>query len=161
MGVRSLLAVALLVAVTACVTSAGAGIDVRDCSKGETRSALVSFVRAFNAGDYRRLNASFADASWFRWYSSNPPGQRRDPQAQQRGTLIRYFRTRHAQHDRFRLVSFTFNGDSGGYANFVWKMRRSASDFRGGAWFTAEAKGAAICDGPDLRFIVMSLGGPE
>jgi hypothetical protein len=40
-------------------------------------------------------------------------------------------------------------------------MERSAADFRDGAWFVTEAKGAALCQGADARFIVMSIGSPE
>jgi hypothetical protein len=118
-------------------------------------------MAAFNAGDYRRLDALFVGPSWFRWYSSSSPGERFDPQAQRRNTLIAYFRARHLQRDRFRLVSFKFNGNSLGYGNFIWKMTRSAGDFRAGSWFTVEAKGAALCEGASTRFIVMSVGAPE
>ena len=132
-----------------------------DCTAAETHAALASFVAAFNGGDYGRLNALFAGPSWFRWYSSSAPGERFDPQAQRRNTLIAYFRARHAKRDRFRLVSFKFNGNSLGYGNLVWKMKRSAGDFRDGAWFTVEAKGAALCEGVSVTFIVMSVGAPE
>ena len=40
-------------------------------------------------------------------------------------------------------------------------MRRSAADFRNGAWFGAYAKGAALCRNASVRFIVMSVGTPE
>jgi hypothetical protein len=135
--------------------------SITNCTAMQTRSALVSFIAAFNAGDSARLDALFAGPSWFRWYSSSAPGARFDPQARTRGTLIAYFRARHAQRDRFRLVSFRFNGNTLGYANLVWKMRRSAGDFGDGAWFTVEAKGAARCWGASTRFITMSVGGPE
>ena len=121
----------------------------------------MSFVSAFSAGDYRRLNTLFAGASWFRWYSSSSPGVRFNPQAQQRDTLIGYFHSRHAQNDRFRLTSFRFTGNSNGFGNFTWKVERSAADYESGAWFATEAKGAALCRGPNARFIVMSIGSPE
>ncbi|MHB8470181.1 MAG: hypothetical protein ACYDCH_10560 [Gaiellaceae bacterium] len=138
-----------------------AGGPITNCTAKQTRSALVSFMAAFSAGDYRRLDALFAGPSWFRWYSSSAPGVRFDPQAQRRNTLIAYFRIRHAQRDRLRLMSFKFNGNSLGYGNFIWKMKRSAGDFRAGAWFTVEAKGAALCEGASARFIVMSVGAPD
>ena len=134
---------------------------VTACTMRETRAAFVSFSGAFNTGDYRRLNTLFAGPAWFRWYSSSAPGARFDPQARQRNTLMAYFRARHAQRDRFRLLSFTFNGNALGYGNFVWKMERSAADFRAGARFTVEAKGAAVCEGASARFIVMSVGAAE
>jgi hypothetical protein len=155
--VRFLLAIVALVLVGS--TPAHSGVTA--CTKSETRSALVSFVRAFNAGDYRRLNRLFAGPSWFRWYSSSTPGVRFNPQAQERGTLISYFGSRHAQSDRFKLVSFHFTGNSNGFGNFAWKTERSAADFRDGASFVTEAKGAVLCRGADARFIVMSIGSPE
>ncbi len=138
-----------------------AGGPITHCTAKQTRSALTSFVAAFDAGSYRRLDTLFAGPSWFRWYSSSAPGERFDPEARKRDTLVSYFRTRHAKRDRFRLVSFTFTGDSLGFGNFVWKMKRSAGDFRDGAWFTAEAKGATLCEGGSVRFIAMSVGAPE
>lgn len=138
-----------------------AGGPITKCTARQTRSVLVSFMAAFNAGDYRRLDGMFAGPPWFRWYSSSAPGARFGPQAQVRNTLIAYFRARHAQRERFRLVSFKFNGNSLGYGNFIWKMKRSAGDFRDGAWFTVEAKGAALCEGASTRFIVMGVGAPE
>lgn len=125
------------------------------------RSALASFVRAFNGGDYRSLNKLFAGSAWFRWYSSSTPGVRINPEAQRRGSLIDYFAGRHAQGDRFKLMSFRFTGNSSGFGNFTWKAERSAADFRHGAWFVTEAKGAALCQGAVARFIVMSVGSPE
>jgi hypothetical protein len=166
-AVRVLLATVALVGLAAGAAVAGAEPSVparrgvTACTKSETRSALVSFVRAFNAGDYRRLNELFAGHPWFRWYSSSAPGARLDAQAQQRSTLISYFRDRHARSDRFKLVSFRFTGNSNGFGNFTWKMERSAADFRDRAWFVTEAKGAAVCQGGDARFVVMSIGAPE
>jgi hypothetical protein len=156
------LGVACLVGVgTATGATERTGALITPCEAQPTRAALGDFVRAFNAGDYRRLNALFAGPSWFRWYSSNAPGQRLRADAQNRATLIRYFRSRHRKADRLRLVSFRFNGNSNGYGNFIWKMRRSAADFRSGAWFKIESKGTALCRDENVSFIVMSLGAPE
>ena len=63
-----------------------AGGPITNCTAVQTRSALASFVAAFDAGDYQRLNALFAGPSWFRWYSSSAPGERFDPQAR-RGAI--------------------------------------------------------------------------
>lgn len=131
------------------------------CRPAQARAALASFVGAFNRGDYRRLDSLFAEPPLFRWYSSNQPGLRIDPAARTRDTLIRYFRSRRAKDDRLRLVSFHFTDNSGGYGNFWFKMRRSASDFRGGAWFGLLGKGAASCSTESVKLIVISLGGPD
>ena len=139
------------------LSSAGPSV-VTNCTSAQVRAALASFVSAFSAGEYRRLNGLFAAPMWFRWYSSSRPGERVGAAAQRRATLVGYFRSRHASRDQLRLVSFKFNGNTLGYGNFVFKMKRSAADFREGAWFTVEAKGAALCEGASTRFIVMSVG---
>lgn len=136
-----------------------------DCTLGATRTALASFVAAFNGGDYHQLDALFAVPPLFQWYSSNVPGLRRTAAAHNRDTLIAYFRARHLKRDRLRLVSFTFNGNSHGHGNFVFKMKRSAADYRRGAWFGLIGKGAAVCSDESseqpVQFIVVSIGGPN
>jgi hypothetical protein len=163
--------VGAIVVLALCVSSASVSgtsvsttrnADVVDrCTAGRTLATLVQFMRAFNAGDFRRLNGLFAGPTLFRWYSSSAPGVRFDPMAQQRSTLIGYFRERHRQHDRLRLVSFQFNGNFNGSGNFIWKMRRAAADFRDGAWFSVQAKGAVLCRTASVRFIVISIGAAE
>ena len=126
------------------------------------RLALRAFVSAFDRGETARLDALFAEPPLFGWYSSNAPGLRRAAAARDRATLLAYFRGRHARHDRLRLVAFTFNGSAAGLGNAVFRMRRSASDYRRGAWFGVIGKAAASCDGgahTPVRFVVFSLGG--
>ena len=72
---------------------------------------------------------------------------------------MRYFRARHLRNDRLRLVSFRFNGNSGTLGHFDFRLRRSATDFRSGAWFGLVGKGASACDGARATFVVVSLGG--
>jgi hypothetical protein len=134
-----------------------------DCTPQATRTALASFVAAFNRNEDEKLGALFAQLPLFQWYSSNVPGLRTTAAARDRDGLIAYFRSRHVKRDRLRLVSFTFTGDSPGYGNFVFKMKRSAADYRRGAWFGLTGKGAAVCSAQSVQpvqFIVVSLGGP-
>ncbi len=130
------------------------------CSSAETRAALISFVTAFNRGDFARLDSLFASEPAFEWYSSEAPGQRLGTKAKRRTTLIGYFRMRHANGDRLGLGSFGFNGNSRRYGNFEMTIRRKAQGYMRGAWFQQLSKGAAICDGKTVQFIVMSLGRP-
>ena len=125
------------------------------CAAQQTRETWVSFLGAFTQGSYVRLDSLFAEAPVFGWYSSNLPGLRRTTAARNRGTLIEYFRTRHAKRDRLRLVSFTYNGNG----NFTYKLRRSARDYQGGAWFGLSGKGALICSGVSPQLTVVSVGG--
>jgi hypothetical protein len=126
----------------------------------------ASFTAAYTSGAYGRLDALFADPPLFGWYASNVPGLRRASAARSRNGLVAYFRARHAQHDRLRLTSFTFNGNSNGRGNFVFKLRRSAADYHRGGWFGLVGKGAAVCAAPSpyvehpVQFVVLSLGGP-
>jgi ketosteroid isomerase-like protein len=121
----------------------------------------VSFVAAFDRGDLARLDALFAPGTSFEWYSSNAPGLRVSEAARNRDSLRAYFRRRHLVHDRLRLVSFVFTGNSSGYGNAAFTMRRAASDYRRGDWFRLSGKAAARCSGKaSVQFIVLSLGGP-
>lgn len=132
-----------------------------DCTSTTVRSALVSFLTAYNEGDLERLDSLFAEPPAFQWYSANGPGQRIGSSARQRDTLIGYFRARHRLGDLLNLVSFQFNGNWGGHGNFGMVLKRSISNFRQGEWFRLQAKGAAECAGRSPLFTVMSLGKPK
>ena len=125
------------------------------CTGRETKAAWVSFLGAFTKGDYARLDELFADKPDFGWFSANAPGLRSTTAAMNRATLIDYFRKRHAQRDRLRLISFQWNGEG----NFTYTLWRSTNDYRSGASFHLIGKGAADCSHGSPRFIVVSLGG--
>lgn len=152
-----------LICASAALLGAGAGeaSQPQRCGAAETRAAVAAFARAFNRGDYETLDSLFAMPPTFRWFSSNPPGERIGPAAKRRPTLIRYFRGRRSVGDRLGLISFRFNGNWGGHGNFETTMRRSVPTFRGGDWFTLGAKGAIFCEGDANRFAVLTLGMPE
>jgi hypothetical protein len=126
------------------------------CTARQTRATWVSFLGAFTQGNYAKLDAMFAEAPDFVWYSSNRPGLRRTSAARNRSTLIEYFRSRHAKADRLRLASFRDNGNG----NFTYKLRRSARDYKSGAWFGLTGKGSVMCTGLSPQLIVVSVGGP-
>jgi hypothetical protein len=135
------------------------------CSAAVSRAAFGAFVAAFNTGDLARLDALFADADDFQWFSSNAPGLRRTTAAKNRATLLRYFRSRHLMRDRLALVAFHYTAtDSVGRGNFTFTLKRSASDFRKGARFGLIGKGATMCTddvGEPARFVVISVGGAD
>ncbi len=127
------------------------------CSAEASRATWVAFVKAYTRGDYTQLNSLFAQPPQFQWYSANTPGLRRTTAARDRDTLMAYFRARHAQSDRLRLIAFTFNGDG----NFTYTLRRSAGDYKHGASFGLIGKAVATCsDNSPPQLIVVSLGGP-
>jgi hypothetical protein len=131
------------------------------CTAKRVRGALVQFVGAFNRGDYEALDGLFAQEPQFQWLFSDRPGRRVGPAARNRATLIRYFKARHARSDRLSLLSFHFTGNSPRWGNFELRARRSAGDYRGGRWFGALAKGAAVCSGRETSFIVLTFAGPS
>jgi len=162
----------VLVVLCTALTASAAGATTRahlvtgsDCTANATRTALASFIVAFNRGSYAKLDTLFARPPLFQWYASNAPGLRRTATAHDRNSLIAYFRARHLRRDRLRLVRFTFNGNAGGNGNFVFKLKRSASDYRRGAWFGLIGKAASVCSDDafqqPVQLIVVSLGGPN
>jgi hypothetical protein len=132
------------------------------CMPQLVRSAFASFVVSFNQGDEPQLDRLFAQPPQFQWYSSNAPGLRRSQAAKNRHGLLAYFRVRHLKRDRMRLLSFTFANNTRGYGNFLFRMKRSAGDYRNGAWFGLVGKGSAVCSEAGeqpVQFIVISIGG--
>jgi hypothetical protein len=134
----------------------GLGRPGATCTARVTKTAWVSFLGAFTIGNYRRLDELFADEPDFGWFSSNTPGLRTTTAARDRRTLINYFRKRHAQRDRLRLISFQWHGKG----NFTYTLWRSANDYKAGAAFHLIGKGFADCSEGLPRFVIVSLGGP-
>ncbi len=144
-----------------------AATATQGCSAITIRSAVTRFVTAYNTGASPQLDALFARAPEFRWYSAGQPGVRVGSDAYRRDTLLSYFRDRYRHRDRLRLLSLRFNGNSNGFGNFESRFERRATDYRGGKPFHLIGKGAAICGSAEgfisakVRVIVMSLGSPE
>jgi hypothetical protein len=131
------------------------------CTPAEVQSVVQRFVRAFNAGDSRRLDRLFAREPGFEWYSTDAPGERLRGAAYDRATLLRYFARRHARDERLELRSFQVNGNTEAagiepYGNFQYKLVRSARDLAPTHYL---GKGAARCyaSRPDVIF-VWSMG---
>jgi len=130
------------------------------CDVNALRRTLGAFVRAYNEGDFRRLDRLFSRAR-FVWYSSSgPPGERVRAEALRRDTLIAYFRERHGHGDRLALSGFRFNSYERErvLGHFEISARRRADDFRDGAWFEIVGKGALDCSKPPVTIAVLSLG---
>jgi hypothetical protein len=138
--------------------AAPASASAESCRPADVRAALGSFAHAYSRGEYATLDSLFAPEPDFQWYSTDAPGTRLRGSSKRRATLVPYFEARHRLHDRFALRTFQFNGNSPRYGNFQMEMRRRTDGFRGGKWFGVFGKGAAICDGDDVRFIVLTFG---
>lgn len=115
------------------------------CTAGEVEALVGRFVGAFNKGDAGELDDIFAREPEFEWYSTDAPGERLTPLANDRPSLVPYFRDRHALSEQLKLGSFTFNGNTTGsrpYGNFVYTLTRSADDLGATPY---RGKGAALC----------------
>jgi hypothetical protein len=129
------------------------------CDVTVLRRSLDQFVRAYNDGDLQRLNTLFARTS-FLWYSSGAPGIRIRADAENRATLIPYFKQRHGRGDRLSSLRFQFNGFdfSRVIGNFQFSMLRRASDFHGNRWLHVVGKGGLDCSRSPITILGMSLG---
>ncbi len=127
---------------------------VRNCTSGETRQLVLTFVSAFNRGDSARLNEVFATAPRFRWYSTGGPGKRLGSAAHKRGTLIRYFAARYAERERLTLIGWRSGGNANGYVHFQFVLIREARDLRPTPY---QGKGAAICSNAANTIAVWSM----
>ena len=132
------------------------------CDVAAVTATLRAFVRAYNRGDLARLDRLFSHRR-FAWYSSGGPGVRRVRDAEERATLMDYFRRRHLRHDRLAVLTFRFNGyePQRELGHFQLTGRRRADDFRGGQWFPLSGKGALDCSKPPVTIGVLSLGPPS
>lgn len=116
------------------------------CTAGEVETLVRRFIAAFNAGDLMALDALFAREPEFEWYSTDAPGERLSPPANDRPSLVPYFAARRALGEELTLRSFRFNGNSGNggrpYGNFGYGLTRSAEDLEPTPY---DGKGAALC----------------
>jgi hypothetical protein len=127
------------------------------CSPAQTRALVGAFVNAFNRGDQRAINATWASKLWFKWYSvTTEPGARTPDESARRDTLLPYLARRHAAHEVLSLTSVRINGVSGGgYRNFEFKLMRIADDLPGGP-IAYVGKGASTCSTGRLFVWVMN-----
>lgn len=112
-------------------------------SRDEVDRLVKTFLRAFNKGKSGQLDELVAAEPDFEWYSV--AGERTGAEAEDRSTLIRYFRSRHRLEERLLLVRLKIGeerGWHGGY-DFFFKLRRSSSD--AGSEGVYRGKGAASC----------------
>ena len=120
-----------------------AGAAAVRCNGRETLAAVKRFVAEFNRGDLQALDRRFAPAERFEWYSTSAPGERFNDAAKDRATLIRYFKARHAKHERLTLRSVKYNGAAEAkYGNFEFTLTRRADDLHAAPYL---GKGAAWC----------------
>ena len=116
------------------------------CDERGSRELVARFIRAFNAGNVKQLDAVFARGMSWRWYAvGSAPGRRVQVAAYNRTTLIKYFRARHKQRERLVLRSFQYSGWSNGFSNFHYELTRIADDMRPRVARTYVGKGSVSC----------------
>lgn len=156
MRLGALALVASIALVSPAATQATSG-DA-SCDALTARATLRAFVHAFNHGQQDRLQRLFAQTPEFGWYSVAPPHGRTNQRAQDRSSLIAYFRARHSRMETIRVTSFSFASteerNGARFAHFSGRITRTATDL------PLERRGfkAAIRCDLSTQFVVVSIG---
>lgn len=99
------------------------------CTGGSVETVVTGFIEAFNTGNENSMQQLFSQAGQgFFWYSTDSPGQRFGPAADDRSSLTAYFMQRHAAHESLHLSSFKFNGNNTSMGDFEYTLTRTADD---------------------------------
>jgi hypothetical protein len=124
------------------------------CDVAALRSTLAAFVRAYNGGDFKRLDRLFSREPRFVWYSWGRTAR------SDRAALIPNFRRRYQRGDRLRSVTFRFNGyeRERNHGHFELRAERRAEDLQDGGWLPMVGKGALDCSKPPVSILLMFLG---
>jgi hypothetical protein len=123
------------------------------CNSPHDTAALISnFLDAFNRGDSTELGRFFGTD--LMWYSVTEP--ERNFVAYNKDELLKYFKGRHAHHERLQLVSIEVRGPSWhGGVDIVYALTRKADDL-GLQGQSLSGKGAVSCG--DRTIFVWSMG---
>jgi hypothetical protein len=144
----------VLVGGAASTAAPGAEAAFPVCTGAQVRSLVTQHLAAFNKGDRPKLDQLW-ERERFMWYSTMGPGVRLGEEAKRRSTLLRYFADRRAHHERLRLRTFQFNGNSNGFGHFEYRLWRMADELP--AAVAVVGKGATTC-GDQRRIAVWSMG---
>lgn len=128
------------------------------CTAPGAAALVRGFFAALTERRVRDLDAYFAPATRFQWYSNGAaPGVRLDQAAADRGTLLGYLLRRQGRHERFAVTWFKFNGyrASDRTGHFGLRLHRAADDLPEGSQ-RLSGKGAVDCDSGKL--MVVSIG---
>ena len=119
----------LLVLLAGCQGSQGAtsGSSPSPCTADDIRHVVERFINAFNQGDIGQLDR-LVSSQQFNWYSTDAPGERFNAQADDRGNLMAYFASRHAQHEHLALNSLDVTFTDARRGGFSFRVTRSADD---------------------------------
>lgn len=136
------------------VGSPTAGAAAQGCGAQDAQGLVEQFIANFNAGDVAGVDRLVAPPKTFQWYSTDGPGERLDPQARNRTSLLEYVAVRHTQHKRLELRRIQFNGVTGAFGNFEFDLIRTADDLLPTAY---SGKGAIDCTSRPPTLAVWSM----
>lgn len=137
----------VLLAVLGGTTEGLAREKTKWCSRAHARQLVHDFIDAYNEGNLGRLDAIIATEPDFGFFRVSP--ERDSRFAEDRSTLIPYFRERHDLDDQLELVDFRLNSKRGSSPSNIWgfglKIRRTSDDILPWGNATFVGKGAADC----------------
>ncbi len=125
----------LSVSVTGCASGVSDGAESfpEDCTRQIVRAGIESFLEAFNKRDIQTLDALFAPASEFEWYSVSGSGssRRMGETSRDRSTLLEYFKARFEQDEVLELRSFSSSYErERNLAHFSFRISHEADDLK-------------------------------
>lgn len=138
-----------------------ASSTAEECGPATARASLAAYMVAANNGRFADLDAVFAPAGEFVWYSTAPPKGRVGTASRNRATLLAFFRARHLKREKLAIATFRHVGtqqrDGVLLANFNGDLRRTATDLHPER---RHYKGTLRCADGSNQLIVVSIGGP-
>jgi hypothetical protein len=125
------------------------------CTPPAVAGLITDFFHAFNRGDAQAAvqimdpqagPPKIRPRGWFSLDETDSTGPGRHRALYKRAALARYFTSRHAQHERMRLLAVLVRR-SGKRADIEFRVRRSADDLAsiGITRHVAFGKGAVLC----------------
>ncbi len=134
-------------------TSGSPGTPSR-CTPQDVRQVSERFIDAFNRGDIAQLD-QLVSTQLFDHYSTRAPGQRLNAESHDRGTLMAYFASRHAQNEHLVLNSLDVTYTNARQGGFSFSVTRSADD--GLPPTRYDGKGGVQCATRPISLVVWSM----
>jgi hypothetical protein len=134
--------------------TSGSPATSSQCTPQDVRQVVDRFIDAFNRGDTSQLD-QLVSTQLFNQYSTGAPGQRLNAESHDRGNLMAYFASRHAQHEHLVLDSLDVTFTDARQGGFSFRVTRSADD--GLPATRLNGKGGIQCATRPLSLVVWSM----
>ncbi len=132
----------------------GASAQPDQCTSGGVRALVARFIEAFNTGDEHMLDEVWArDSAGWGLFATDGPEPRVQSAAEDRAGLPAYFARRHASRERWRLITFQFNGTAD-RGDFEYTLVRTADDLPATNYI---GKGFANCTSQPHQLAMWSM----